>query len=118
MSESVEKLFDTFRRFLTFFDVAPFRWPLLRSADQLLSTVEIAGPLAATMLFHMGFGFIGGLLSSELCFQVMKVSLCVCVDASAASMAKFCHIVFCCLTSCLPLHKNITKINLKTISVR
>ena len=33
MSKSVENIFDTFRRFLTFFDVAPFRWPLLRSAD-------------------------------------------------------------------------------------
>ena len=33
MSKSVEKFFDTFWRFLTFFDVAPFRWPFLRSTD-------------------------------------------------------------------------------------
>ena len=33
LSKSVEKIFDTFWRFLTFFDVAPFHWPLLRSAD-------------------------------------------------------------------------------------
>ena len=31
--KSVEKLFDTFWRFLTLFDVAPFRRPLLQSAD-------------------------------------------------------------------------------------
>ena len=31
--KSVEKLFDAFWRFLTFFDVAPFRRPLLQSAD-------------------------------------------------------------------------------------
>ena len=36
MSKSVENIFDTFWRFLTFFDVAPFRWPLLRSADKTL----------------------------------------------------------------------------------
>ena len=32
--KSVEKLFDTFWRFLTFLDVAPFRRPLLQSADR------------------------------------------------------------------------------------
>ena len=31
MSKSVTYIFDTFRQFLTFVDVAPFRWPLLRS---------------------------------------------------------------------------------------
>ena len=37
--KSVEKLFDAF---LTFFDVAPFRWPLLRSADICEDLLETA----------------------------------------------------------------------------
>ena len=33
MSKSVENIFDTFRRFLAFSDLAPFRWPLPWSAE-------------------------------------------------------------------------------------
>ena len=41
MSKSVENIFDTSWRFLTVFDVAPFRWPLLRSADKCTERIKV-----------------------------------------------------------------------------
>ena len=43
LSKSVEKLFDTFWHFLTIFDVAPFRRPLLQSADFRLRNGDLDG---------------------------------------------------------------------------
>ena len=47
--KSVEKRFDTFWRFLTFFDVAPFRRPLLQSADIFRKTLVSVKFLSAIL---------------------------------------------------------------------
>ena len=43
--KSVEKLFDSFWRFLTFFDMAPFRRPLLQSAEFWVDFYRVDFPL-------------------------------------------------------------------------
>ena len=59
MSKSVENSFDTFWRFLTFFDVAPFRRPLLRSADHLATAEAQRLRLAISKRLWHGLGFFG-----------------------------------------------------------
>ena len=60
LSKSVEKHFDTFWRFLMFFDVAPFRRPLLQSTYKW--TFEFSAGTAKRGCLGRGKGLWGGLL--------------------------------------------------------